>query len=456
MRQEAKAQLPGIDLTFDDGRNGRIWGISGIDDLRGSSFVKAEAYLKALAERQNDFNWVIAIQLDQMVSSSFRPLLDLLKALDDLVVARPSMRTATVHWYVNASRDNMRVIAEEMKDSIERRPGKRRALGLTIEIFDDLSSGFVVPGSKAAAITPLWEGSRLRLSSGPAISDLNEAEFAAAVTVLNEEFNAFGSEVFAAAGDGTTNIDKRFGLWIKQFAEKMRPYPLSQLELFRLGHAVEFLSGYTETVGNEWPSFLATRHHALLYQANQTLLQSPVWRQFKSNARSFGDEEIITAASLAVEIVDASRGAEATKFIDRSVPDALALLAEPIHALKVTHVAEQPGEPGMRLLANDVIESANNILKRVARALTDIVAEVGGLAHDYAKSGWRGFKKSASKQATKDGELAFKWLRRIVISALGGGAGAAGISASLRVFPDAFGWLSSLSGWLELVRPYFG
>ncbi len=73
MKQEAKGQIPGIDLTFADGKTGRIWGVSGVDDLRGASFEKATAYLEARAEQDHVFDRVIEIDLELVMSSAFQP-----------------------------------------------------------------------------------------------------------------------------------------------------------------------------------------------------------------------------------------------------------------------------------------------------------------------------------------------------------------------------------------------
>jgi hypothetical protein len=55
MKQDKKRQIPGIDLTFPDGRTGRIWGTSGLDDLRGNSFKKVANYLEQRARQDQAF-----------------------------------------------------------------------------------------------------------------------------------------------------------------------------------------------------------------------------------------------------------------------------------------------------------------------------------------------------------------------------------------------------------------
>jgi hypothetical protein len=78
MKQDPKAQIPGIDLTFSDGVTGRIWGVSGIDDLRGVSFEKAKIYLKERARQEGALAWTILIELDQVLSTAFSSLLGMM------------------------------------------------------------------------------------------------------------------------------------------------------------------------------------------------------------------------------------------------------------------------------------------------------------------------------------------------------------------------------------------
>jgi hypothetical protein len=138
MRQEAKGQLPGIDLTFADGKTGRIWGISGVDDLRGASFEKAAVYLKSRAELDDVFNWTIEINLESVMSYAFTPLLSLISTINALVEEDPDGgRSAKIVWYVRPDDDSMRTIANDVKEHIEK--GNMR--GLTIEIRDAVKAG---------------------------------------------------------------------------------------------------------------------------------------------------------------------------------------------------------------------------------------------------------------------------------------------------------------------------
>jgi hypothetical protein len=156
--------------------------------------------------------------------------------------------------------------------------------------------------------------------------------------------------------------------------------------------------------------------------------QSPLWREFVANAakQTMSAAQIVDSSSLATEAAKALQQEEAAAFVDPIVPQALEELA---HALPAAP-APDAVEAGKELLAADLVESVNNIVKPIAE-----------VALSYARGFGKGFKKAAKKQGPIDGEKAFKWLRRL---AIGGGAGAGSFVALANLiakFPEAFGWL---------------
>jgi hypothetical protein len=115
MKQDKKAQIPGVDMTFPDGRTGRIWGVSGVDDLRGATFAKAEAYLKERARLDEAFEWTIVVDLEFVISSAIAPLVALLRTLKTLVEEKPDRRSVVVRWNVAKSNDAMTRLAEDVE-----------------------------------------------------------------------------------------------------------------------------------------------------------------------------------------------------------------------------------------------------------------------------------------------------------------------------------------------------
>src|SRR5439155_21736605 len=73
--------------------------------------------------------------------------------------------------------------------------------------------------------------------------------------------------------------------------------------------------------------------------------------------------------------------------------------------------ALDPIETGKLLLAQDVIESVDNILKRIAEAALGI----GNFGSQYVQIWKKGFTKEALSSAEKDGRKAYTWLKRTLI-----------------------------------------
>jgi hypothetical protein len=142
MKLEAKAQVPGIDLTFPDGRTGWIWRASGVGDLDGTSFQKATVALKTRAKQQDAFDWLIIIDLDLVMTTAFRPLLRMMAALDQIVKERPDRRSVAIEWRIQQDDDSMRSMADQVKRQIERPPkGKTsRDGGIVINVEVGTSS----------------------------------------------------------------------------------------------------------------------------------------------------------------------------------------------------------------------------------------------------------------------------------------------------------------------------
>jgi hypothetical protein len=312
-----------------------------------------------------------------------------------------------------------------------------------------------VPAQRAAAIEPVWRGHLLTLPTQPAEQDLSESDFIAALGGLRDDLCEFADDL-----SGEANIDTRFLSYVRRFADRIPQGQPTQNELFRLGHIEEVFLGYAKTVNCEWPEFLSVRYHALMLQCERTMRQSPLWRDFKRNAEKakLTDEQIVATAQLAATAASALRKAEAQEFVDAPVPAALEELTQTLQ--QVSEPGEAPFdavEAGAELLAADLLESVNNVLKPIAEVALKAAVTVGktlgetGQAvaeagQDYAKGLGEGIRKAAKEEGPKDGEKAFKWLRRLAIAGATAGAGVAGgvfaeLGQLIAKFPQAFEWL---------------
>ena len=316
--------------------------------------------------------------------------------------------------------------------------------------------GAIVPELDAASLEPVWEDGILKIPEGSTPADLDETKFIAALRGLRAELINFSDDLADEA-----NIDKRFVAFVQRVASRIPDTVPPQHELFRLGHDEEVFAGYREAVEEQWPEFLSSRYRALAQQFNLTIRQAPLWRQFKQNAakQRLSSEQIDAAGSLALEIAHSLREQSEDGFVSVDLINALKELAAPLRSnsadQKIGEVPTNTPEVDRELVAIDVIESINNTLKRIAEAAIAIkdqsrssLHQVGtvftGAGADYAGGLGTGFRIAAKKYGKMDGERAFKWLRRAVVTSVAGTGASFSLSHLIATYPGAFAWLEGV------------
>jgi hypothetical protein len=294
-----------------------------------------------------------------------------------------------------------------------------------------------IPVLRPATLKPEWRDGRLTLPAAPAKTSLPERKFADALSALRHELRDFGRAIA-----GQANIDDRFVAFVQELAGRITDYAPTQEELFRLGHFEEMFLRYAQTVDGEWSPFLAARYHALALQYSRTMLQSPDWGEFLQHAaqQTYAPEQVEAAQELAREAAKALRG---EAFADPALPTSLEQLAD----AGELHNGRPPDavKAGKELLAVDLLESVNNILKQIAEAAMPLIAagrqaaaSAGKVVDAYAGNFEKGAIAAARKTGRKDGELAFRWLRRVAAALLAGGASA--VLGGLIARFDTFEW----------------
>jgi hypothetical protein len=286
-----------------------------------------------------------------------------------------------------------------------------------------------IPKPRPAALEPFWHSGILTVSDKPIKTDLSRKLFKASLSALQADFRDLLTDI-----DNNTNIDRRFRTSLASLIDRISDKTPSQIELFRLGHAQEYLTRYGTKVNEEWPSELAARYHSALLSLNNTLRQSPEWREFRQNAtkETLNNEQIEQAINLAQEASNELRAVDAAPFVDYVIPGTLEGIIREQGEGEIGLVAQKN-----ETLASDLIESVNNILKQIsAAALTVVGAYISGFG--------RGFTGAARRQGPIDGKKAFKWLRRVFIAASGSSFAAGTLSHLLTVYPHAFSWLENV------------
>jgi hypothetical protein len=303
-----------------------------------------------------------------------------------------------------------------------------------------------VPEQSPASLQPIWEQGRLTLPQRPATADIGEASFAAALLTL-------GSQVreFVEAIDDEQNIDRRFISFIEAVAERIPSEQSTQAELFRLGHQEEVLKRYGKTVDEQWPDFLASRYHALLSQFDLTMRQSVVWREFKYHGTKhhLSPGQLAAAGVAAMHVAKVLREPDAAELVDPVIPQSLEQLAQAAPVEASGDPNQLPGDPirGGELVALDLMESLNNIFKRIASAT--LLAKLPGsplrkAGAKYAAGLGRGFVKEATEQGPKDGQKLFRLLRSVVVGGLATAGSGFGLVQLISMYPGIFGWLRPL------------
>jgi hypothetical protein len=309
-----------------------------------------------------------------------------------------------------------------------------------------------IPAQKAAAIEPIWRNGRLTLKNTAAKADLKGGAFAAALRGLREELQTFADDI-----TNEVNIDKRFVAIVRRLVDQIPSKPPLQAEIFRLGHAETIFSGYANTVNTEWPPALAAQYHALSLHFDRILRQVPLWREFKRNAANdvFSQSQVQEAALLATELATTLRFEEANTLIDPAIPEAVEGLAQTLKAA-LTANSENPEaavKAGLELLAYDVVESVNNILKSIFE-----VAIWTGIPTTLKKAGAK-FNTEAQKSIITEagrigkhvGPTITKWAKRTAYATIAttghhyyGKPLLLWLAAN---YSDAFSWLVPIVKW---------
>jgi len=139
MEQDAKSQIPAVDLRMVGGR-GYIRGISGIDD-RGKTFDRAAKHLKQLAETKGEFSWIIELDLKFGPTTSVLRLLEFLDILNNISRDDALRGKIQIIWKVPASDTSLLSTAKVAKQEIEERnkkssKGNSNKCGLDLKIVE--------------------------------------------------------------------------------------------------------------------------------------------------------------------------------------------------------------------------------------------------------------------------------------------------------------------------------
>jgi hypothetical protein len=313
-----------------------------------------------------------------------------------------------------------------------------------------------IPAQKTASIEPIWCEGKLALPNTPAKSHLKGSKFKVALDSLRTELLSLINDI---ADEG--NIDRRLILFLNRLLDQIPGKSPRHHELFQLAHAHATLAAYSKIVSNEWPSFLAARYHAFVLRLDETIRQSPLWREFKMNAarESLSPEQVTDVRQLAAAAAQILREDEAHEFVDPELPLALETLSEPLRPSSLRPTAPDLPSEEEQTLAYDVLESFNNILKRllepmlaVRRVGSVVASEVAKTAKDAATAWGVEARKGVIKEAKSMGRNFSPTVKQWIYGALvlpSAFLGGKSLLQWLLTYPDLFGWLKPIADLLS-------
>lgn len=245
-----------------------------------------------------------------------------------------------------------------------------------------------IPKQRPAAIEPIWDRDRLIPVPLPAPAELDPATLQAALTSLKSSLATLAEDAAAEQ-----NIDKRAVRRLDRLAGQIGDTLPAQASLFTLAHGVVALREYLSSVEAEWPDILASDYRAVLKQFEQTVRQFPRWREFIRNAEkdTLEGEDIENVLKAGEEFEQAGRAEPLSATISSSIADVFRDLLASLPTTEERDEVERTLTAAKEEIALDVLESLDNIAKRLAERLQEQMAASAALAaklKDLARQFW--------------------------------------------------------------------
>jgi hypothetical protein len=258
-----------------------------------------------------------------------------------------------------------------------------------------------------AALEPAWSKGKLILLSKPAESDSDSVVLATALKLLRAEIASLAEDA-----DRDDTINQRSIACLRSVAARIPGYVPAQDELFYLAHVKEFLEAYAKVIYDKWPALLAKRFDEVTLHFDHTVRQFPKWRDFVRNAEKdrLTLNEAAEVPALANMIIAALREDEARNLVDPAIPSALEFFHVPLQS-GIERAARQPLgtlEASELLLANDLLESINNITKLTAEAALEF-------KYFGPPNGKTNFANDAVSSVEKDSGQGYIWMIRTLL-----------------------------------------
>jgi Xaa-Pro aminopeptidase len=409
--------------------------------------------MKAHLLAQKDENWQVWVDWYERIVAGKSASLDVEKAyvfLDDPTLWEKG------HTAVNAA---IKKKLEEVEEPLTAPP----------------PSPPTVPPQSPAAIEPQWNGDTLGLPTERGRGDLTDADLIAALRSLKDGL----LETAKDAAD-ESNLDRRITRTLNRLADKIPDAEVPpQHVIFTLGHAQEKLVDLQATVIEQASTALAADYQSLMRQFDRAVRQFPRWREYVRNAeKDTLTPDDIEAAKVAADDVNAIlEDAVSWDVVGEDIRRAFSELDQLLGQAGNETPSEDTIRNGAELLALDVLESIENIAKRLAEKTLELGDDFKNhLEHDREalRNIWNSktisdaranFRKGFAKQLNKESERLGTALAKVprlfakvaIVLMIGWavgvgpvaslGAAAAG-EVSLKLLKK-FKWLKNFIDWLQ-------
>ena len=288
----------------------------------------------------------------------------------------------------------------------------------TAELSASHSAPPVIPPSKPAALEPVFRAGRLTLPKNAAEATLSPQTIPAALKTLAQSM-----ERLAGAAAEESNIDRRVAKRLHEIAGSIPRKRPNQTELFHLGHEFDELKAFSKVVSKSWPEPVAASFTATTLAFERTLRRFPKWVDFTREPpiEKVSAAEAQDISKVADTLSNVLREPENQIAVNSVLPDAIGTLsAQLTDAARRAETRPDPIELGNQLLAQDLLESLNNTLKRMAEGALTVVGGAGKAAK-LAEEGrllreriWRRSRREPAQVLPKGGRGGRACRRQIV------------------------------------------
>ena len=319
---------------------------------------------------------------------------------------------------------------------------------------DDYRDGIpMLPPQRPASLQPVWRDGMLSNQTESATSSISVGSMPEALAALRDQL-----EQLSSSARESGQIDDRFIAFLDSVVDTFPTTEPSISGVFALGHQSEMITAYAPVAAREWPDLLNAQYRATQLMFERLVDRFPSWTEFKRDSTNLNSEQVNSSVIAEEFVADALKDRTIDDDVSPEITKLLDQLAQQVDEENFpTELRENDQARESR--ARDLLESLNNLLKRIAEAALRLTSTTGRLT-GYTAAKWvEGAKEEYDSQSKDLGKWFVKWsfrtLKAGAVTAVVGVAGLPFWQWLTITFPTQFGWLgpaaNALSKFLGVV-----